>query len=157
MEIAAVSLGSNIGDKRGHIAAAIDLLAETRGLRVVARSGDYRTAPWGFAEQDWFVNACVLLETALAPRALLDRCLEIEHALGRLRDVRWGPRIIDLDLLSYGGRTIEEPGLSVPHPHMLERAFVLVPLAEIAPDLVVGSETVRDALDRVATDDITKL
>ncbi|WP_321332742.1 2-amino-4-hydroxy-6-hydroxymethyldihydropteridine diphosphokinase [Breoghania sp.] len=135
---AVLGLGSNIGDKRGFLAAAIRQIADSEGIVLVARSADYRTAPWGLTDQDWFVNACVLVETTLDASDLLARALEIERALGRVRDIRWGPRKIDIDVLVYGGEEIAREGLCVPHPRIAERAFVLVPLAEIWPDAPIG-------------------
>lgn len=157
VDIAAIGLGSNMGDKRANIAAAIAALEKVPGVRVFARSGDYRTAPWGFENQDWFVNACVLVATSLTPRALLEACLAIEQSLGRQRDLRWGPRLIDLDVLFCGGRAVSEPGLVLPHPHIAARAFVLAPLAEIAPAADIGGTTVAAALERVGTAGIERL
>ena len=131
---AALGLGSNVGDTLANLEGALAALAATPGIVVVARSSDYR-------------NACTVIETRLSPRDLLDRCLEVEHSLGRVRDIRWGPRVIDIDVLIYGEERIEEDGLTIPHPRMGERAFVLVPLAEIWPDAPVGDgRTARQAL-----------
>lgn len=149
MARAGIGLGSNIGDKAGNIDRALAALDAIPGIRVTARSRYYRTAPWGVTDQDWFVNACALVETTLAPRALLDACLAIEAELGRKRLERWGPRLIDLDILFFGEETIDQPGLTVPHPHLLERAFVLVPLADIAPEARIGETRVIDALAKV--------
>ncbi|WP_417767901.1 2-amino-4-hydroxy-6-hydroxymethyldihydropteridine diphosphokinase [Stappia sp.] len=135
---AALGLGSNIGDTRAHLDAALAALAATPGIVVVARSSDYRTPPWGPVPQDDYRNACVVIETRLSPLALLERCLAVERELGRVRDIRWGPRIIDIDVLVYGQEAVEQDGLSIPHPRMSERAFVLVPLAEIWPDAPLG-------------------
>lgn len=157
MAEAGVGLGSNIGDKKANLDRAVEALASSPGIAVVARSGYWRTEPWGFTDQDWFVNACVLVETELPPRALLERCLAIETALGRRREIRWGPRIIDLDVLYVDGLAVEEPGLSLPHPHMLERAFVLEPLAELRPDLSVRGTTVADALAALADEGVSRL
>ncbi len=144
---AALGLGSNIGDTRAHLDAALSELAATPGIVVVARSSDYRTPPWGPVPQDDYRNACAVIETRLSPRALLERCLEVERKLGRVRDIRWGPRVIDIDVLVYGRERVEEEGLSIPHPRMGERAFVLVPLAEIWPDAPLGDgRTAREAL-----------
>jgi 2-amino-4-hydroxy-6-hydroxymethyldihydropteridine diphosphokinase len=154
---ATIGLGSNIGDKQGYIDRAIAALDASDGITVVARSGYWRTEPWGFTDQDWFVNACVAVETTLAPRALLERCLAVEAMLGRRRELRWGPRVIDLDVLTYGGETIREPGLEVPHPLLLERVFVLAPLAEIRPDLVVRGTRLADALDRLDRTGVERL
>ncbi len=146
---ATIGLGSNIGDKKGFIDRAVAALAEGPEVRLLARSGYWRTEPWGFTDQDWFVNACIAVETVLSPRALLERCLAVEAMLGRRREVRWGPRVIDLDVLTYGDREIREPGLDVPHPLLLERVFVLAPLAEIRPDLVVRGERLDAALAKL--------
>jgi 2-amino-4-hydroxy-6-hydroxymethyldihydropteridine diphosphokinase len=135
-----IGIGTNLGDRLANVERA---LAALGGLgTVLARSSLYRTAPWGKLDQPWFLNAVVLLETQLAPRALLDRLHAIEKDLGRTRGARWGPRTIDLDLLLYDEREIATPALRVPHPHLRERAFVLVPLAEIDDRFVA----LRDAL-----------
>ncbi len=150
MAEAALGVGSNVGDKRGRIAAAIARL-EAGGAHVVRRSSDYRTPPWGPVEQDWFVNACVLVDTALAPEALLALCQRIERELGRTREIRWGPRSIDIDILTYADVVRDEPALTLPHPLVLERAFVLAPLAEIAPDLLIPDRgSIRALLPGVA-------
>lgn len=138
-----LGLGGNIGDVRATIRAALDELT-ARGAVVVARSSDYETPPWGKTDQQPFVNACAVVETALAPHELLALCLAVEKDLGRVRLEKWGPRVIDIDVLAYEQRVIATPDLIVPHRYMLERAFVLVPLAEIAPDLAVGGETVAE-------------
>lgn len=156
MAEAYLSLGSNIGDKSGNIAAALAQL-DGPGLRIAARSRDYRTAPWGPIEQDWFVNACARLETSLAPEEVLARALEVERRMGRVRDIRWGPRLIDIDLLCMDGVTRETAALTLPHPRMLERTFVLVPLAEIAPDLVVAGHRIADALAALDAADVVPL
>lgn len=157
MTEATIGLGSNIGDKRGNIDRAIEALAATPGVRLRARSSYWRTEPWGFAEQDWFVNACVAVETTLAPRALLERCLAVEALLGRRREIRWGPRLIDLDVLTFGDAAIDEPGLTVPHPHIGERAFVLAPLAELRPGLVVSGRTVAEHLAALDATGVARL
>lgn len=138
-----LGLGGNIGDVRATIADALAML-EQRGARLVARSADYETPPWGKTDQQAFVNACAIVETALAPHELLGLCLEVEKDLGRIRLEKWGPRVIDIDVLAYEGRVIDTPDLIVPHRYMLDRAFVLVPLAEIAPDLDVGGRTIAE-------------
>ena len=156
MAEAALGLGSNLGDKRRTVAEAIARL-EAGGAHVLRRSSDYRTEPWGLAEQDWFVNACVLVETALAPEALLALCQRIEQELGRTREVRWGPRRIDIDILTYAGVVRNEPALTLPHPLALERAFVLAPLAEIAPDLEIRGRRVADALAEMGREGVFRL
>ena len=144
MQRAYLSLGSNMGNKRAQIARALAYLDAIPGIHVVARSRDYRTPPWGDTDQDWFVNACAALDTSLAPHALLQVCLTIETQMGRIRTRKWGPRIIDIDLLDYDGQTICSDDLTLPHPHVLERAFVLIPLAEIAPNLILSGHRICD-------------
>jgi len=138
-----IALGSNLGDKSGNIEAAIGHLGEHGDVQVVRRSRNFATEPWGKTDQDWFVNACVAVRTELAARELLDRCQEIERRMGRVPTEKWGPRIIDLDLLVYRDAVIREPDLVLPHPHIGERAFVLAPLMDIAPDLVIGGRSAR--------------
>lgn len=151
MAEALLALGGNLGNVRETFDLAIAALCEADAVRLLARSSDYRTPPWGVADQPAFVNACIAVETAITPRALLARAQAIERALGRERggERRWGPRPIDIDLLAYDDLVVKEPRLELPHPRLLERAFVLVPLAEIAPDKVIAGTRVRDALVRV--------
>ncbi len=144
-----LGIGSNIGDMAATLDRAVAALAATPGIAVVARSSDYRTPPWGKTDQPWFLNGAVGIETSLDPHALLDACQAIERDLGRVREERWGPRIIDLDVLAYEGAAVEDERLVLPHRYVRERAFVLVPLAEIAPDLVIGGEGVTDALAKL--------
>jgi 2-amino-4-hydroxy-6-hydroxymethyldihydropteridine diphosphokinase len=151
MTIAALGLGSNIGDRAAFIARALDML-EGDGCRVVSRSPLYQTTPWGDTDQDDFLNGCALVETSLPPHGLLDRCLQVEAALGRSRTRRWGPRIIDIDMLFYGEETIASERLTLPHPFMLERAFVLRPLMDIAPDKIIAGVAVRDAFGKIASE-----
>jgi len=124
-----VAVGANLGDPAANVGRALDLLGELG--TVAARSSLYRTKPWGKEDQPWFVNAVALLETALEPPALLERLRALERRLGRVPGERWGPRIIDLDLLAYDDMESADETLRLPHPHLSERAFVLVPLAEI--------------------------
>ncbi|MER2266397.1 2-amino-4-hydroxy-6-hydroxymethyldihydropteridine diphosphokinase [Methylobacterium oxalidis] len=152
-----LGLGSNIGDKAGNLAAAVEGLRAWPGIRVTARSGDYRTPPWGDTDQDWFLNAALGIETDLSPHALLEACLATEAALGRVRERRWGPRVIDIDVLSYAGAEVSDERLVLPHRYVRERAFVLVPLAEIAPDLVIGGETVAQALAKLDATGIERI
>ena len=154
---AAIGLGSNLGDKKDNLDRAVAALAASPGVALVARSGYWRTEPWGFTDQDWFLNACVVVETELTPRVILERCLAIEASLGRRREIRWGPRIIDLDVLYVDGLTVDEPGLALPHPHLTERAFVLAPLAEVRPDAVVRGTAVAAALAGLDTAGVTRL
>jgi 2-amino-4-hydroxy-6-hydroxymethyldihydropteridine diphosphokinase len=133
----AVALGSNIEDPEAQVARAFDELAGLPQTRLIARSRLHRTAPVGYADQPDFVNACALVETSLEPRALLDQLLAVEKRHGRVRDIPNGPRTLDLDIIEYGDRVIDEPGLKVPHPRAHERAFVLLPLLEVWPDAVI--------------------
>jgi 2-amino-4-hydroxy-6-hydroxymethyldihydropteridine diphosphokinase len=145
--LAYVGLGANLGPREINLLRAVDLLAETEGVDVRAVSQLRETEPVGVVEQPLFLNGAVALDTSLSPRELLDRLLEIERGLGRVRELRWGPRVVDLDLLVYGDRQVEEPGLRVPHPRLHERRFALEPLAELDPELdVPGLGRVEDAL-----------
>ena len=151
MTQAFVALGSNLDDPRAQVLRGFEALALLPHTGLLARSRLYRSAPWGVADQPAFVNAVAELETALAPRELLEGLLEIERAAGRVRSgTRWGPRVLDLDLLLHGSSELDEPGLRIPHPHLHERAFVLLPLADLAPESEVpGLGPVRDLLVRV--------
>ncbi|MDX2130578.1 MAG: 2-amino-4-hydroxy-6-hydroxymethyldihydropteridine diphosphokinase [Planctomycetota bacterium] len=145
---AAVALGSNLGDRRAALEAALTLLASAD--RLLATSAFIETEPVGGVAEGRFLNAACIIETARTPLALLERLLEIERSLGRdrTREQRWGSRTLDLDLLLYDDVTMDEDGLTLPHPRLHERLFVLEPLAEIAPDWMVGrSRTVRDLRD----------
>lgn len=134
-QTAAIALGSNLGDRRATLEAALGALAAEAGIRVLRRSSWYRSPPVGPPQPD-YLNGCALLEVSLTPEALLDRLLAIETRFGRVRNERWGPRTLDLDLLLFGALVLESARLEIPHPRMRERAFVLVPLAEIAPDWI---------------------
>ena len=145
-----LGLGSNLGDRASNLAAARSALS--RGvIGIVAESSVYQTEPWGPVPQGRYLNQVLRATSELAPRDLLAKLLEIERALGRdrTREERYGPRTIDLDILLYGEREVREPDLQIPHPRMVERAFVLVPLAEIAPDLSVRGVPIADALARL--------
>jgi 2-amino-4-hydroxy-6-hydroxymethyldihydropteridine diphosphokinase len=146
-----IGLGSNLDDPASQVERALDSIARLPDSFLASRSRLYRSAPWGVAGQPDFVNAVAELTTALEPRALLDALLAIERAQGRRRDgMRWGPRTIDLDLLCYDTVQVDEPGLILPHPHIAERAFVLLPLAELVPDLeIAGLGLVSSLLARV--------
>jgi 2-amino-4-hydroxy-6-hydroxymethyldihydropteridine diphosphokinase len=159
MAEALVSLGGNVGDVRDTLERAVAMLCDGREVRLLARSSDYRTPPWGVADQPPFVNLCLAVATDLAPRALLARAQDVERALGRDRagERRWGPRPVDIDLLAYDDLAVGDPDLTLPHPHLFERAFVLVPLAEIAPARVIASVRVDEALKRVDNTGIKKL
>ncbi len=139
MTRAYVGLGANLGDREATIRRALELLGKR--VRVVAVSTLRETEPWGYADQPPFLNAAAAVETELGGRGLLDVLLEVERALGRTREgPRYGPRTIDLDLLLHGDERIDEPGLTVPHPRLRERAFALEPLAELEPDLEIPGQ-----------------
>lgn len=152
-----VSLGGNLGDPAASMGKALRMLDAEAGTTVARVSSLYRTPPWGKTDQPDFLNAAAALSTALSPRGLLELCLEIERRLKRVREERWGPRLIDVDILVFGDRAIHEVGLDVPHPRMLERAFVLAPLAEIAPDLVVDGRSVSERLAAMDAPGIERL
>jgi 2-amino-4-hydroxy-6-hydroxymethyldihydropteridine diphosphokinase len=156
---ALVALGGNVGDARATLERAIAMFCDERKVTLIARSSDYRTPPWGIEDQPPFINLCLVVETALSPQSLLRRAQDVERALGRDRahERRWGPRTVDIDLLAYNDLKLDEPDLVLPHPRLLERAFVLVPLAEIAPDRVIAGMKVREALARLDAGAIEKL
>lgn len=131
-----LSLGSNIGDREAFLAAARRELSAHLGVKLLCSSSLYETEPVGYRDQGWFLNQVVEVETALRPGQLLSFIHEIENKLGRKRLIRWGPRVIDLDILLYDSLVMETADLIIPHPRIYERSFVLVPLQEIAPDLV---------------------
>jgi 2-amino-4-hydroxy-6-hydroxymethyldihydropteridine diphosphokinase len=133
-EIAFLGLGSNLGDRLGTLQAAVDLLGAEAEIHVVSSSRVWESDPLGGPAQPDFLNAVIRIETSLMPRDLLLVCHRIEAALGRVRDVRWGPRTVDLDVLIYGDQTVDELDLTLPHPRMMQRAFVLLPLLELEPD-----------------------
>jgi 2-amino-4-hydroxy-6-hydroxymethyldihydropteridine diphosphokinase len=154
-----IALGGNVGDVRATFDRAIALLCEGGATRLTARSSDYRTPPWGVTDQPPFINTVIALTTTLSPQALLARALEVERMLGRdrRRERRWGPRTVDIDILAYDDLALAAPDLLLPHPRMFERAFVLVPLAEIAPDRVIGGVRVADGLARLDAGGIARL
>ena len=139
-QIAYAGLGSNLGDRQGNLRTALSELGQMPTITVTRVSSLYETAPVGVTEQPEFLNAVAALETSLPAADLLDIFLHLENKLGRVRTFRWGPRVIDLDLLLYGDAQITLPSLTVPHPRLRERAFVLVPLAEIAPEMALPGD-----------------
>ena len=159
MAEALLGLGGNVGDVRATLDEAVARFADGQQVKLLARSSDYSTPPWGVTDQPPFVNCAIAVETALPPRALLTRALDVERALGRdrLRERRWGPRAIDIDLLAYGDAVVAEPDLTLPHPRLFERAFVLVPLAEIVPDRVIAGQHVSNARGAIDANGIVRL
>ena len=147
-----LALGGNVGDKAKSLRRALRAIASEPGIELSAVSRLYRTAPWGKTDQDWFVNACALGRTNLKPEALLERVKRLEVELGREATERWGPRVIDIDLIAYDEVTLKTERLTLPHPELFNRAFVLVPLAEIAPDLVIAGVRVGDAAVRLGAE-----
>lgn len=160
MTLAAVGLGANLGDAAATLQNAVAALARLPGSTLLRASRLYRTPAWGRTDQPDFINAVALVETDLAARDLLDALLSIERSFGRVRidGERWGPRTLDLDLLLHGDSIIDEPGLRVPHPHLHERAFALLPLVEVAPDAVIpGRGLARDIAAVMAGEGIQAL
>lgn len=155
MEKSAIGIGSNQGESIRICLDVFDLLQKHPEINILSTSSLYRSKPMGLAGQDWFINAAALFETGLEPQSLLDLALELERNFGRVRTIRWGPRTLDIDILFYGNRRIDSPGLKIPHPRLHERLFVLAPLAEIEPDWVhpVLGLSVRDMLDRLLQSD----
>lgn len=154
-----LALGGNVGDSRTTLDRAVLALSDASGIRLVARSSDYKTPPWGVTDQPPFINLCLVIDTTLSPRVLLTRIHEIERSLGRDRahEERWGPRTVDIDILAYDDLTLDEPGLILPHPRLFERAFVLMPLTEVAGDATIAGQTPRAALARLDTAGIERL
>jgi len=159
MASALIALGGNVGDVRATFGKAIANICGMAQAALVARSSDYLTPPWGEEQQARFVNACIEIETGLDPHALLFVLHKVERKFGREREKeqRWGPRTLDLDLIAYDDVALDKPELTLPHPRLFERAFVLVPLAEIAPDRLIRGRRVSEALADVSTADIQRL
>jgi 2-amino-4-hydroxy-6-hydroxymethyldihydropteridine diphosphokinase len=156
---ALLALGGNLGDVQATLDQAVAVFCDGDDVRLVARSSDYRTAPWGVTNQPPFVNLALVVDTMLSPRALLDRALRVEAMFGRdrSREQRWGPRSLDIDIIVFDGLEMDEPGLTLPHPRLFERAFVLAPLAEIAPDRRIKGIAVKDALAKLDASGVEKL
>ena len=154
-----IALGGNVGDVRATFARAIANICGMTQAALIARSSDYATPPWGDAQQEPFVNACIEIETSLDPHALLFTLHKIEKKFGRDRanERRWGPRTLDLDIIAYDDVRLDKPELTLPHPRLFERAFVLVPLTEIAPDRLIAGQTPRQALAKLSADGIERL
>ena len=159
MASALIALGGNVGDVRTTFRLAIAHICGMTQGALLARSSDYATPPWGDEAQPEFINACVEIETALDPHALLFTLHKTEKKFGRDRanEKRWGPRTLDLDLIAYDNAAIHTPDLTLPHPRLFDRAFVLVPLAEIAPDRLIAGQSVSAALSRLTTAGIRRL
>ena len=154
-----IALGGNVGDVRATFRKAIANICGMAQAALVARSSDYATPPWGNEQQARFINACIEIDTPLDPHALLFVLHKVEQKFGRERakERRWGPRTLDLDLIAYDDASIDQVELTLPHPRLFERAFVLVPLAEIAPDRVIRGRRVGEALKDLSTEGIERL
>jgi 2-amino-4-hydroxy-6-hydroxymethyldihydropteridine diphosphokinase len=154
-----IALGGNVGDVRATFQKAIANICGMAQAALLARSSDYTTPPWGELDQARFINACIEIETSLDPHALLFTLHKIEKKFGRDRgnETRWGPRTLDLDLIAYDDVSIDQPELTLPHPRLFERAFVLVPLLEIVPDRRIAGRDLRAALAELSTDGIERL
>src|SRR5580704_3402099 len=159
MPRALIALGGNVGDVRATFQKAIANICGMTQAALLARSSDYTTPPWGEVEQAPFINACIEIETGLDPHALLFTLHKIEQKFGRDRskEQRWGPRTLDLDLIAYDDVRLDKPELTLPHPRLFERAFVLVPLAEIAAERAIAGRRVSDALAKLSTGGIERL
>ena len=155
--IVGLGFGGNLGDPARQIAEAIAAIG-ARGIGAVSRvSSLWRTPPWGRTDQPAFLNACALIETRLPPRALLAALKDIERDIGRTAGERWGPRLIDIDILFYDDISLDEDALTIPHRNLFERAFVLAPLAEIAGDRIIGGRSVAEALSAVDSEGLERL
>ena len=159
MTEALLALGGNIGDSRAILTRAIALLCDGKEVRLTARSSDYRTPPWGVEDQPPFINLCISVETTLSPHKLLQRAQAIELKLGRERahERRNGPRTADIDIIAYDDVMLDTPELTLPHPRLFERAFVLVPLAEIASERRISGVRIAEAIQKIDCSGIEKL
>src|SRR6202795_5064337 len=154
-----IALGGNVGDVRTTFQKAISNICGMTQAALLARSSDYATPPWGDEAHPPFINACIRIDTSLDPHALLFTLHKIEKKFGRdrTRETRWSPRTLDLDLIAYDDVKIDKPELTLPHPRLFERAFVLVPLAEIVPDRLIAGRSVKAALAQLSTEGILRL
>jgi 2-amino-4-hydroxy-6-hydroxymethyldihydropteridine diphosphokinase len=159
MADALIALGGNVGDVRDTFDRALAEFCDGVDVRLTARSSDYATPPWGVRDQPPFINMCAAIETGLTPHNLLARAQAVEQMFGRNRasEQHWGPRTLDIDILAYDDLVLRTPDLTLPHPRLFERAFVLVPLAEIAPERMIQGWRIRAVLAKVDTAGITKL
>ncbi len=144
-----ISIGSNMGDKQGHLAKAVQLLNMHDAITVIKESAYYETLPVGYTDQENFINQVIELDTILSPDELLDYCQLIEFQLKRKREIKWGPRTIDLDILLYDNQKVHNERLIIPHPRMIDRAFVMVPLYEIAPELTIFNQNINQIIDNL--------
>lgn len=154
----AIALGSNLGDSRAILESSLKILDQTPGISLLTQSSFYRTAPVGPPQPD-YLNGCALLKAQMSPQELLETLLAIEAKFGRVRQERWGPRTLDLDLLLFDDLILETPNLTLPHPYLRERAFVLVPLAEIAPNWIdpISEKAIAQLVQEVDCSGVTKI
>ncbi|RKD32972.1 2-amino-4-hydroxy-6-hydroxymethyldihydropteridine diphosphokinase [Thermohalobacter berrensis] len=157
MAKAYLGLGSNIGDKKYYIDSALKFLNENENINVTKVSSYYETEPVGYKEQDCFLNVVAKIETSFSPYDLLEYCNHIEQKLKRKRLIRWGPRTIDIDILLYENFTSDDEKLTIPHPRMTERAFVMIPLYEIAQDLVIEGKSIKEIVENLEGEEINKI
>ena len=143
MAIAYLGLGSNIGDKKNYLHRALQLLNQENKIKISKCSSFYETEPWGYTDQDVFMNIVAEIETQLTASELLQKCQKVEQELDRVREFKWGPRTMDIDILLYNDEMIETDKLKIPHPYLLERDFTVLPLAEIAPNLVINNTSIK--------------
>lgn len=151
-----IGLGGNIGDVHANMQAALEIIHADDRIEILQISSVYKTPPWGIKDQNWFLNACACLKTTLTAYELLQVCLTVEKQLKRVREVRWGPRTIDLDVLVFGDERIEQENLQIPHPRMHERAFVLKPMMDLAPEIKLQDKTISKWLLEIDADGIEK-
>ncbi|MFC7061787.1 2-amino-4-hydroxy-6-hydroxymethyldihydropteridine diphosphokinase [Halobacillus seohaensis] len=156
MTRAYIALGSNMSQREQYLTEAIEQLDNHKKIGVIIQSEIYETAPVGFTDQNDFLNMVIEVETSLPPLALLDFCQKIERELGRKRVIKWGPRTIDLDILLYNQENMEDERLSIPHPHLHERAFVVVPLAEVNPEVYISSvhQRAQEVLEQLPEEEV---
>jgi 2-amino-4-hydroxy-6-hydroxymethyldihydropteridine diphosphokinase len=159
MASALIALGGNVGDVRATFKKAIAKICGMAQAALLARSSDYATPPWGNERQSRFINACIEIETSLDPHALLFTLQRVEQSFGRDRskEERWGARTLDLDLIAYDELSLQRPELTLPHPRLFERAFVLVPLVEIVPDRLIAGRSLKAALSELSSEGIKRL
>lgn len=157
MSRAFLGLGSNIGDTRKNIKDALSLLEKNLNIDITKKSSYYMTEPIGYKEQEWFLNIVIEINTDLSPYELLDYCNHVENQLKRKRLIRWGPRTIDIDILLYESYSSKEEKLIIPHPRMTERAFVMIPLKEIAPDIKIKGKHIDKIIREIRNQEIKKI
>ncbi|MGI9351072.1 MAG: 2-amino-4-hydroxy-6-hydroxymethyldihydropteridine diphosphokinase [Rhizobiaceae bacterium] len=154
MTAAYIGLGGNVGDVISNMAGALQSLDQLENTKVEAVSRVYRTPPWGIEDQDWFYNSCAMLETRSDPGELLEICLKIERHFKRKRTLRWGPRTLDLDILLFGEATVHQEELTIPHPRMHERLFVMRPLNDIAPEVDIMGKIPAYWIDKIGESEV---